>query len=283
MQPPPAPPASFADFDFTFDTSFLPSADAFGLQAPPPLDGASEMFAPEETTTLLGFLDNFAFDFPMPDATDSASMHDPMAGFRLQPPPPPSNFGEHSSTANPMHLHPNPENDLTNTNGMMPAHQNSQTASSSSDTRKAQPRMSKQTRPSASPDDDDAHDSHEAHSLSQPVASSSSASIAARKKAPVPSSQKRLNHIASEQKRRNMIRDGYANLTKLLAPAGTHIENALPRRGRPRGSGARGRGLGKGKSGVLFRAVEYVAWLQENCDALEEEIARIESVPPSIR
>ncbi|KAF8899230.1 hypothetical protein BD779DRAFT_1607737 [Infundibulicybe gibba] len=88
--------------------------------------------------------------------------------------------------------------------------------------------------------------------------------------------QKRLNHIMSEQKRRNAIRDGYAQLISLLAPAGAP-GIGMPTRGRPKGSGSRGKGQTKGKSGVLFRAVEYCRWLEEGRDALQEEVSRAEA------
>jgi hypothetical protein len=80
----------------------------------------------------------------------------------------------------------------------------------------------------------------------------------------------------SEQKRRNAIRDGYARLISLLAPAGAP-GIGMPTRGRPKGSGSRGKGQTKGKSGVLFRAVEYVKWLEEGRDALLEEVLRAEA------
>jgi len=51
----------------------------------------------------------------------------------------------------------------------------------------------------------------------------------------------------------------------------------MPTRGRPKGSGTRGKGQTKGKSGVLFRAVEYVQWLEEGRDALKEEVFRVEA------
>jgi hypothetical protein len=89
--------------------------------------------------------------------------------------------------------------------------------------------------------------------------------------------QKRLNHIMSEQKRRNAIRDGYATLTNMLAPAGTPVGSGVPTRGRPKGSGARGKAAGaKGKSGVLFRAVEYCKWIEEGCESLRREVERLE-------
>ncbi|KAF8870144.1 hypothetical protein CPB85DRAFT_1202881, partial [Mucidula mucida] len=76
--------------------------------------------------------------------------------------------------------------------------------------------------------------------------------------------QKRLNHILSEQKRRNAIRDGYAQLIALLGDP----SSAMPTRGRPKGRGKNT----KGKSGVLFRAVEYIHWLEEGRDALRQEV-----------
>ncbi|RDX51846.1 hypothetical protein OH76DRAFT_1317032, partial [Lentinus brumalis] len=88
--------------------------------------------------------------------------------------------------------------------------------------------------------------------------------------------QKRLNHIMSEQKRRNAIRDGYLQLTTLLAPAGAPPGSGMPTRGRPKGSGSRGRGT-KGKSGILFRAREYIHWLEEGRDALRDEVTRLEA------
>lgn len=87
--------------------------------------------------------------------------------------------------------------------------------------------------------------------------------------------QKRLNHIMSEQKRRNAIRDGYAQLITLLAPEGAPGID-MPTRGRPKGSGSRGKGQTKGKSGVLFRAVEYCRFLEEGRDALRAEVLRVE-------
>ena len=81
----------------------------------------------------------------------------------------------------------------------------------------------------------------------------------------------------SEQKRRNAIRDGYAQLIQLLAPAGAGSRIGMPTRGRPKGSGGKGNGKTKGKSGVLFRAVEYVRWLEEGRDALLREVLKTEA------
>ncbi|KZV84313.1 hypothetical protein EXIGLDRAFT_579150, partial [Exidia glandulosa HHB12029] len=230
---PPMPPVPFADFDFSFDASLQPLLPD-SLQVPP----SADLFSPTETTTLLGFLDNFAFDFPVLDDPFAVSgSHTPQQD-AFAP-----SYPTADDTANPMQLQaPVEQQQLP-----IPSSSATETPGSSS---------------SASP---------------PPASAVSKSSAAAASKKQLTTPQKRLNHIMSEQKRRNAIRDGYATLTQMLAPAGTTITNALPRRGRPRGSGARGKGRGKGKSGVLFRAVEYIAWLQENCDALEQEIARVES------
>ncbi|CAE7224200.1 unnamed protein product [Rhizoctonia solani] len=110
--------------------------------------------------------------------------------------------------------------------------------------------------------------------------------------------QKRLNHIMSEQKRRNAIKEGYETLAMLLSPGDVSLklaELASPekkaqaavmasefgytgRPGRARGSGKNGKAkrMGKGKSGMLFRAVEFCKWLQQDVDALRAEVERLE-------
>lgn len=100
--------------------------------------------------------------------------------------------------------------------------------------------------------------------------------------------EKRYRHIQSEQRRRNTIRDGYGQLTSLLAPhpAATSSRSAgkgttasgKPRRNKDpnRPKGARGRTRGKGKSGVLFKAVEYIRWLEENVEDLGAEVEKLE-------
>ncbi|KAL9716318.1 hypothetical protein Ac2012v2_000765 [Leucoagaricus gongylophorus] len=98
-----------------------------------------------------------------------------------------------------------------------------------------------------------------------------------RQKSLLSTPQKRLNHIMSEQKRRNAIRDGYAQLISLLASGDSIPALPMPTRGRPKGSGSRAKGQTRGKSGVLFRAVEYCHWLEQGRDALLQEVLRLEA------
>jgi len=87
-----------------------------------------------------------------------------------------------------------------------------------------------------------------------------------------------MNHILSEQKRRNAIKEGYSTLIELLTPVGgggQRIE--MPTRGRPKGSGAKNRGQTRGKSGILFRAVEFTKWLEEGNEALRREVEKLEA------
>ncbi|CEL59449.1 hypothetical protein RSOLAG1IB_03382 [Rhizoctonia solani AG-1 IB] len=115
--------------------------------------------------------------------------------------------------------------------------------------------------------------------------------------------QKRLNHIMSEQKRRNAIKEGYETLAMLLSPGDVSpklAELASPekkaqaavmasefgytgRPGRARGSGKNGKAkkMGKGKSGMLFRAVEFCKWLQQDVNELRAEIERLERARPN--
>jgi hypothetical protein len=93
--------------------------------------------------------------------------------------------------------------------------------------------------------------------------------------------QKRMNHVKSEKRRRDTIREGYLTLTRILSPSGPGAQQlAIPRRGRPKGSGRAGSGkkTGKGKSGVLFRAVEYIRFMEESCQELEKECMRLETM-----
>ncbi|EJD52214.1 hypothetical protein AURDEDRAFT_111640 [Auricularia subglabra TFB-10046 SS5] len=246
------PPPPFADFDFSFDPSLQPLL--------PDVPPSAELFSPTETTTLLGFLDNFNFGLGMGAGFDDIFAQQPgqdPAAF-MQPPPPPSVQEEdYRQQQQQQQTLPPPLSLMTNPPPVP---------------------ESKPTLPVLDESQSQTARSQSGSSSGTPTPQPSTSSGAGTKKQ-LSGPQKRLNHIMSEQKRRNAIRDGYATLTTMLAPAGTNIKDALPRRGRPRGSGARGKGRGKGKSGVLFRAVEYIAWLQENCDALEDEIARVEAYP----
>lgn len=117
-------------------------------------------------------------------------------------------------------------------------------------------------------------------SASSAGSQSATASADFRPKPLLSAPQKRMNHVKSEKRRRDTIRDGYLTLTKILSPSGPGAEQiAIPRRGRPKGSGRTGTGKksGKGKSGVLFRAVEYIRFMEQACDALERECQRLES------
>lgn len=225
LPPSPQPPVPFADFEYAFDpalSSLFPPSSA-------PLPPSADLFSPSETTDLLGFLDNFNWDFESDPAFNDIT-HPPSASPPL-PLPPLVHTSPSPSTST------KPEVSLDADEDLAPLESPSRTRSAR---RKAisTPRQTARTKPL----------------LSTP--------------------QKRLNHIMSEQKRRNAIRDGYAQLIALIAPAGT-ID--LPSRGRPKGSGTRSNGQTKGKSGVLFRAVEYCKWLEEGTDALREEVLRLEA------
>ncbi|KAG1381779.1 hypothetical protein G6F61_002867 [Rhizopus arrhizus] len=67
--------------------------------------------------------------------------------------------------------------------------------------------------------------------------------------------EKRNNHIASEQKRRGMIRSGFKDLTEIV-PALKNLNNS--------------------KSTILFKAVDYIKHLENRNRSLREKIKRLE-------
>ncbi|KAJ7201356.1 hypothetical protein GGX14DRAFT_465175 [Mycena pura] len=245
-----SPPPPLSDFDFSFDSSLFPS--------PPPLPSSADLFSPAETTDLLGFLDNFSFGWET-DQQQYASPHAPYSNPHLNTAPEPSTSGRPRRTTR------------------------SASARAQQSRRDYSPRRHSETPSNASESS-----SHNERSMSNGSTNSASAIASASASAPTSRSakpllstpQKRLNHIMSEQKRRNTIRDGYAQLLSILAPAGSP-GIGMPQRGRPKGSGSRGKGQSKGKSGMLFRAVEYIRWLEEGRDALRTEVMRVEAAAGS--
>ncbi|KAF9453895.1 hypothetical protein P691DRAFT_694145 [Macrolepiota fuliginosa MF-IS2] len=244
----PSPAPSSADFEFT---SFNPSLSAL-FPHPQPLPSSAELFSSAETNDILGFLDNFtdlSWEFnPYPDHPPSlAPYSNPHLNTTPEPststrPKPTTRTGSSRGTHHSSTLPPEDHLDFTDPN---------------------QPHSTTSGSPVIPSD-----------ALRQNGGTSSAAS---RAKPLLSTPQKRLNHIMSEQKRRNAIRDGYAQLITLLAPSGSAPTLSMPTRGRPKGSGSRGKGRSKGKSGVLFRAVEYCRWLEEGRDALREEVIRLEA------
>ena len=258
MQEPIQPPVSYDDFSFSLDpavSSIFPS--------PPPLPSSADLFSQSETTDLLGFLDTFGFDLE--------DIYAPV------PPAVPQDF---ATDYQPVHAPQDAPMTLQSALAMSMSDKGKGIARDSASP--AQPAKSHPTRPS--------------RSTRKSAAAASASAVQARPSPPEDDSmdtddkpkqllstpQKRLNHIMSEQKRRNAIRDGYVQLTALLAPAGAPPGAGMPTRGRPKGSGTRGGGRGgrggfKGKSGILFRAVEYIHWLEEGRDALMEEVLKTEA------
>lgn len=243
------PPVPFDNFEFAFD----PSLSAL-FPSPAPLPSSAGLFSASEETDILGFLDNFNWDFDSSaldqlDSAPPAPLPYPLHAQQpllngSEPPPSLSLFATEGSTSHP--------------------HINGDTSSSSSSRK-----PSSQTSPV---------EASAPKTNGRTGTTNGKAKAKTGPKAPLLSTpQKRLNHIMSEQKRRNAIREGYAQLTTLLAPAGAPPGTGMPTRGRPKGSGSRSKGNTKGKSGVLFRAVEYCHWLEDGIEALRAEVLRVEA------
>lgn len=127
--------------------------------------------------------------------------------------------------------------------------------------------------------------------------SNSTDSVSENKKSNLSDTQKRSNHILSEQKRRNAIRSGFKDLVDLLmagevasgisivAPIEPQITEVGPNgkkkkgKGNGRGRGRKGEiGAGAAKSVILEKASYYMKWLQTGNEALEEEVRRVEAL-----
>lgn len=242
----PLPPVPFDDFQF-FNSALNGIAPP-----PPPLPPSNELFSQSETTDLFGFLENFDWDFSidgLPQLPDLPT--DPLYQPPIQDTAPPG-LDQLPSSSNLFSSQPEQQPPSSHTPTQPPHAQHVDT----------KPRTRTRSRsPSSS---------------SSPASQGTPSAAGPRVKPLLSTPQKRLNHIMSEQKRRNAIRDGYLQLTTLLAPAGAPPGTGMPTRGRPKGSGSRGRGT-KGKSGILFRAKEYINWLEEGRDALLEEVTKLET------
>lgn len=251
------PPVPFADFEFTFDPSL---SNLF--PNPPPLPSSADLFSPSETTDLLGFLDNFGdfgWDFNSISGNEFLS-EQPL--YEHVPPPIAPYSNPHLNTV----PEPSTSSRANKRNGSARGSQHTDERQLEFDNRG--PSQARST-------------TSESSAATTPTFSANpdppARTSVARAKPLLSTPQKRLNHIMSEQKRRNAIRDGYAQLIALMAPAGSAPGIGMPTRGRPKGSGSRGKGQSKGKSGVLFRAVEYCRWLEEGRDSLQQEVIRVET------
>ena len=223
-----SPPVPFAYFEFNFDPvlhHIFPS--------PPPLPPAADLFTQSETTDILGFLDNFNWEF---DESEQATTVTEDRVTSIAPP-------------NALNLGTNLLNDINHL-----------------------------THPPLIPPPLPTPSTITASPVIKQNGNPTGKVTTSRPKGQLSAPQKRLNHIMSEQKRRNAIRDGYVQLTALLAPAGAPPGTGMPTRGRPKGSGNRGKGKCQGKSGILFRAVDYCRFMEENIRALREQVVKLEAV-----
>ena len=269
--PDPLQPPSFEDFNFSIDPALH-----HVFPSPPPLPSSADLFSSSETTDLFGFLDNFgAWDL---EAELQNAINLPSGPPQPAPPTPERHHenelpdGQHHDT--PMTLH--------SALVMSMGEQGKDVARSIATSPSPPPSKSQASRSTRSSRRPPPTPTASTSSSSQTASTPDAENASSKPKQLLSTPQKRLNHIMSEQKRRNAIRDGYVQLTTLLAPAGAPPGAGMPTRGRPKGSGARsGRGKGsngfKGKSGILFRAVEYIHWLEEGRDALLQEVLKVEA------
>ncbi|KAH8930124.1 hypothetical protein BT69DRAFT_1255521 [Atractiella rhizophila] len=123
--------------------------------------------------------------------------------------------------------------------------------------------------------------------LTSAAAASSSAAMAASKIGLLSESQRRSNHILSEQKRRNAIKIGFQELVDILnlmeEQSGISIKvlegGGDEGKGMKRGRGRKAEvGGGASKSLILEKAVDLVKWTEEGNRALRDEVERLRTV-----
>ncbi|BGP23920.1 hypothetical protein JCM10295v2_002821 [Rhodotorula toruloides] len=164
-------------------------------------------------------------------------------------------------------------------------------SNASSATARPRPSLSRPPHPPVPPatldcnpveDADDAFDS----------ASATATASSSTPKVPLTESQKRNNHILSEQKRRNAIRSGFKDLVDLLVAGeqasgivlgGPEEDDGTGKKKKGKGSGrGRGRkgevGANASKSVVLTKASDYILWLERGNRALEQEVRRVQGL-----
>lgn len=256
----------YSDLQFGYDSQMQgfyppPPPTPQNVQTPHP----DQLFSQSETINLMGFLDNFNRDIdPLLSgssysATSPHSRHLPPLQQQL------ASNGSHPTQSYPLppiaDRAPVP---MLNNSKDEAYYANAHHPSTSADSNSGGP--ARTTRPR-----------NERRHSSASASASTASPISQTPKTSLSVPQKRINHIMSEQKRRNAIRECYSTLIQLLAPENGGRTIEMPTRGRPKGSGAKSRGKTRGKSGILFRAVELTKWLEEGNEALRREVEKLEA------
>lgn len=171
-----------------------------------------------------------------------------------------------------------------------PRRLSSSTATSA--TARPRPSLSRPAQPPAPPatlDYDQGDDGDDAFETASATATASSSTP----RVPLTESQKRSNHILSEQKRRNAIRSGFKDLVDLLLAgeqASGIVLGAAEEQDDGTGKKKKGKGTGRGrgrkgevgvnasKSVVLTKASDYILWLERGNRALEQEVRRVQAL-----
>ena len=271
-RPPPFPLQELADYHTATSFDFQSPATNLDLfpQTPPPTSSVFDLsfFSGNEQNEMLDFLRDF-------DAADPWEFN-PVLPSRMPAYPGDTILEDsaHQSRPHPDHDH----SGLADTSSVASVHSSTATIKPDAHTT---PQPHRKTPPLAGN-----HYHPNTNNIPQPSTSTNTSTsnlsqTEFRAKPLLSAPQKRMNHVKSEKRRRDTIRDGYLTLTKILSPSGPGAEQiAIPRRGRPKGSGRSGSGKksGKGKSGVLFRAVEYIRFMEQACESLERECERLEKV-----
>ncbi|KAG8932017.1 hypothetical protein FRC03_011408 [Tulasnella sp. 419] len=274
--PPPPPGALGFGFDFTAGSNIFPGDRPTSPRSAGP---QPDILSSTEQTHVLGFLDAFEwpFDPKLPHGMPvfSPSSHQGASHNGI-------NQSNHSAMEVDVSADPNDSPSTHPTSSATSANADVHTSSPSSSTNNPVISLQPARSSDSSKNDELTRPAKRRKSSPEDLVSSPTAGSSHRPPRPLLTQpQKRLNHIMSEQRRRNAIKDGYATIEHLIAPdpryTGPPPSINGGQDGKGRGRGAKGKGRGKGKMGTLFRAVEYVNFLEAGVAGLRLEVERLEA------
>ncbi|KIO25237.1 hypothetical protein M407DRAFT_244153 [Tulasnella calospora MUT 4182] len=300
-------------FDFNFGSAPSHGGGNLSVGGPPGSDGVPPLLlSSTEETSLLGFLDKFGgdgFEFgPVKGMPEYPKHLDPPAGLSGQGGTSSSHHGGLGLDVHPLQMHQSSSSTAGGHHGTPTTISPHETSNFNVNAFALRPHSSSFSQPpppttpsiptqapssprevDPSPRPSKRRKSSVTDSASKdtdqgpPTPSGSSAASKAARKPLLTEPQKRWNHIQSEQRRRTVIKENFSTLETLVAAdkryKGPHPTLPVPldANGKPK-KGVRAKSLrGKGKMGTLFRAAEFIAYLEEGVDALSLEVERLEA------
>jgi hypothetical protein len=250
------PPVPIPETDLFAEPTFAPQNNSTSLEQPQPTSGNGAVLDENERKAFSQFLDSFCGDQNMQFDPHQFSMFD-------HPPPPPP------MSLDPYHDDEHRQNSILQSLDERKRYYNGPAEEAPSYKQADRPVYLQQSSAISPPYIKPVRESSTC-TKSTPVVHSTCSTTTTTSKEPsgggavrrgkphkelLSEEEKRSNHIASEQKRRGMIRSGFKDLTEIV-PTLKNINNS--------------------KSTVLFKAVDYIKYLEKRNKNLREKIKNLE-------